>query len=70
MSSTKMSPVEVYNEVMLRAEAIAERNGYATYATKCGDKYAFLAGYLQSTLQSALLEMNQAQLKRFKLYNT
>ena len=62
MSSTKMNPVEVVNEVMLLAEAIAERNGY--------DKYAFLAGYLQSTLQSALLEMNQAQLKRFKLYNT
>ena len=65
MSSTKMNPVEVFNEVMLRAEAISERNGCTN-----GDKYAFLAGYLQSTLQSALLEMNQAQLKRFKLYNT
>lgn len=62
MSSTKLNPTEVYNEVLARAEAIADRNGY--------DRYAFLAGYLQTTLQSALLEMNQVQLKRFKQYNT
>lgn len=61
-----MNPTEVYNEVLARAEAIADRNGYGAG----GDRYAFLAGYLQTTLQSALLEMNQVQLKRFKQYNT
>ena len=66
MSSTKLNPTEIYNEVLARAEAIADRNGYRDG----GDKYAFLTGYLQTTLQSALLEMNQTQLKRFKQYNT
>jgi len=66
MSPMKLNPAEIYNEVLARAEAIADRNGYRDG----GDKYAFLTGYLQTTLQSALLEMNQTQLKRFKQYNT
>jgi hypothetical protein len=73
MAKAKSVPVLDYKQVAADIRAFAERsawrNGYDTKERAVG-RDSYLYGYMYSSLESALREMNQAQLRRFKLYNS